>query len=214
MQPESIRALRLLAASAAGLSLISAPAAASGHEPAPKPSARDGSSTETVHVSRGSNAAEADSGPLAFAGAEGFGRLARGGRGGRVITVIQLGDAGPGSLREAVESSGPRTIVFAVAGTIRLTRALRIEHDFITIAGQSAPGQGVTLRDHPLIVAANDVIVRHLRSRLGDESAAADSDALWIAGGTRVILDHVSASGRGETWSISPRRSAYGHRLL
>ncbi|MEO8010538.1 MAG: hypothetical protein ABI650_02720 [Dokdonella sp.] len=145
----------------------------------------------------------------AFPGAEGFGRNARGGRGGRVLIVDRLDDEGPGSLREAVETPGPRTVVFSVAGTIRLRRPLRIAHDFITIAGQSAPGQGITLRDHSLIIAANDVVIRYLRSRLGNEASSEPADAIWIAGGTRVILDHVSASwSTDETLSIAPRRSA------
>ncbi len=144
----------------------------------------------------------------AFPGAEGFGRTSRGGRGGSVYTVDTLEDDGPGSLREAVEATGPRTVVFAVAGTIRLRSPLRIEHDFITIAGQSAPGQGITLRDQSLIIAANDVVVRYLRARLGNEGASEEADAIWIAGGTRVILDHVSASwSTDETLSIAPRRS-------
>jgi hypothetical protein len=144
----------------------------------------------------------------AFPGAEGFGALARGGRGGKVLKVTNLDDDGPGSLRAAVEAEGPRTILFDVAGTIRLSKPLRIEHGFVTIAGQSAPGDGITLRDHTLIVAANDVVIRYLRSRLGNESDADDADAIWVAGGTRVILDHVSASwSTDESLSVSPERS-------
>lgn len=106
---------------------------------------------------------------LAFPGAEGAGRLALGGRGGRVLTVTTLEDGGPGSLRVAVETPGPRIIVFAVSGTIKLTKPLRIREGRVTIAGQSAPGDGITLRDHPLEVAADDVVIRYIRSRLGDE---------------------------------------------
>ncbi len=93
----------------------------------------------------------------AFPGAAGFGAHAVGGRGGRVIAVTTLADDGPGSLRAAVEAEGPRIIVFRVAGTIQLTRDLKIENPNITIAGQSAPGQGVTLRDYPLIVQTDEV---------------------------------------------------------
>lgn len=144
----------------------------------------------------------------AFPGAEGFGAHARGGRGGTVLKVTHLEDKGPGSLRAAVEASGPRMVLFEVAGTIRLLRPLQIENDFITIAGQSAPGQGITLRDHPLIISANDVVVRYLRSRLGDTSGESDADAIWIAGGTRIILDHVSASWSiDEVLSVAPVRS-------
>ncbi len=139
---------------------------------------------------------------LAFPEAEGAGRFALGGRGGRVMTVTTLADAGPGSLRDAVEAKGPRTIVFAVSGTIKLTKPLRIRESRITIAGQSAPGDGITLRDHPLEVAADDVVIRYIRSRLGDESRT-EADAIWILRGRRVILDHVSAS-----WSVDETLSA------
>lgn len=125
-----------------------------------------------------------------------------------MFTVTTLADAGPGSLRAAVEARGPRTIVFARSGTIRLQTPLRIGNDRITIAGQTAPGDGVTLRNQPLLVAANDVVIRYLRVRLGDASGAHDADAIWIIGGSRVILDHVSASwSTDEVLSISPRRN-------
>lgn len=140
--------------------------------------------------------------PLAFPGAEGAGRTALGGRGGKVMTVTTLADHGPGSLRAAVEAKGPRTVVFAVAGTIPLETPLRIREPRITIAGQSAPGGGITLRDHPLEVSADDVVIRYIRSRLGDESKT-ESDAIWILGGHRIILDHISAS-----WSVDETLSA------
>lgn len=139
---------------------------------------------------------------LAFPGAEGAGRFALGGRGGRVITVTNLNDSGAGSLRAAVEATGPRIIVFALSGTIKLAKPLRIREGRVTIAGQSAPGDGITLRDHPLEVAADDVVIRYIRSRLGDESKT-ESDAIWIAAGHRIILDHVSAS-----WSVDETLSA------
>ncbi len=138
----------------------------------------------------------------AFPGAEGAGAHALGGRGGKVLFVTTLNDRGPGSLREAVETSGPRTILFRVSGTIRLEKPLRIREGRVTIAGQSAPGDGITLRDHPLEVAADDVVIRYIRSRLGDESRT-ESDAIWILGGRRIILDHVSAS-----WSVDETLSA------
>lgn len=139
---------------------------------------------------------------LAFPGAEGAGRMAQGGRGGRVLIVTTLADGGRGSLREAVDAKGPRTIVFAIGGTIALTKPLRIREPRVTIAGQSAPGGGITLRDHPLEVAADDVVIRYIRSRLGDESKT-ESDAVWVLGGRRIILDHVSAS-----WSVDETLSA------
>lgn len=138
----------------------------------------------------------------AFPGAEGAGAHALGGRGGKVLFVTTLADSGPGSLRAAVEASGPRTILFRLSGTIRLAKPLRIREGRVTIAGQSAPGDGITLRDHPLEVAADDVVVRYIRSRLGDESRT-ESDAIWILGGRRIILDHVSAS-----WSVDETLSA------
>ncbi|OYY76419.1 MAG: pectate lyase [Sphingomonas sp. 28-62-20] len=149
-------------------------------------------------VSSGSASAD----QLAFPGAEGAGRFALGGRGGRVLVVTTLDDGGTGSLRAAVEAKGPRIITFAVSGTIKLARPLRIREGRVTIAGQSAPGDGITLRDYPLEVAADDVVIRYIRSRLGDESKT-ESDAIWVVGGHRIILDHVSAS-----WSVDETLSA------
>ena len=139
---------------------------------------------------------------IAFPGAEGAGRFAQGGRGGRVIYVTTLDDSGPGSLREAVEAKGPRTILFKRSGTIKLLKPLRIREGRVTIAGQSAPGDGITLRDHTLEVDADDVVIRYIRSRLGDESKS-EADAIWVLGGRRIILDHVSAS-----WSVDETLSA------
>ncbi len=132
----------------------------------------------------------------AFPGAEGAGALSLGGRGGAVLRVTTLADAGPGSLRAAVEAEGPRTIIFDVGGTIRLERPLEVRKGRVTIAGQTAPGGGITLRGQPLRIHADDVVVRYIRSRLGDESGV-EADAVEITGGRRIILDHVSAS-----WSV------------
>jgi hypothetical protein len=141
----------------------------------------------------------------AFPGAEGAGALSPGGRGGKVLTVTTLADSGPGSLRAAVEATGPRIIVFAISGTIQLTRPLTVREGRVTIAGQSAPGDGITLRDHPLVVQADDVVIRFIRSRLGDESRT-EADAIWIRAGRRIILDHVSAS-----WSVDETLSVSGN---
>ena len=142
---------------------------------------------------------------LAFPGAEGYGKYTSGGRGGVVFTVRNLNDSGAGSLREAVEAQGARTIVFAVDGTIELKSPLRINNDSITIAGQSAPGEGICLKDYPMVVNANNVIVRYIRVRVGDHHHI-DSDG--IGGGRygqkNVILDHLTSS-----WSIDECLSIY-----
>ncbi|HEY0599723.1 pectate lyase [Brevundimonas sp.] len=149
--------------------------------------------------------AQAQGATLAFPGAEGAGRHATGGRGGAVWRVTNLSDSGPGSLRAAIEAEGPRTVVFDIGGTIRLASPLTIRRGRITIAGQTAPGGGITLRDQPLIVAADDVVIRHIRSRLGDESGV-EADAISIERGRRIILDHVSASWSvDETLSVGSR---------
>lgn len=156
-------------------------------------------------VSLGAHPTAAREPGLAFPGAEGAGRHALGGRGGAVLRVTHLGDSGPGSLRAAVEAEGPRTIVFDIGGTIRLASPLTIRHGRITLAGQTAPGGGIALRDHPLVIAADDVVVRHIRSRLGDESGT-EADAISIERGRRIILDHVSASWSvDETLSVASR---------
>ena len=140
--------------------------------------------------------------PTAFPGAEGFGRFATGGRGGAVLRVTTLADSGPGSLRAAVEARGARTVIFDVGGTISLASPLKINRANITLAGQTAPGDGITLRGQPLIIAADDVIVRYIRVRPGDETGVQD-DAISITRGRRIILDHVSAS-----WSVDETLSA------
>jgi len=132
----------------------------------------------------------------AFAGAEGAGAASLGGRGGRVMRVVNLEDSGPGSLRAALEASGARTVIFDVSGTIRLRSPLKVEDGRLTLAGQTAPGGGITLADQPLIIAADDVVVRFIRARLGDRSGV-EADAVSVTRGRRIILDHVSAS-----WSV------------
>jgi pectate lyase len=156
----------------------------------------------------GTGEASGDAGALAFPGAEGFGRFAVGGRGGRVIKVTNLDDKGPGSLRQAVIGRGPRTVVFEVSGIIDLERDLDIHRGNITIAGQTAPGDGITLRGHGLNVFADDVIIRFLRVRPGDE-AGVETDAISVKSGNNVIIDHCSTSwATDETLSIAPSRTA------
>jgi dienelactone hydrolase len=144
----------------------------------------------------------------AFPGAEGAGKWARGGRGGTVIEVTNLNDSGPGSLRFAVEAAGPRTVVFRVSGNILLNSRLTITHPFITIAGQTAPGDGICLTRFPLAVETDEVIVRHIRSRSSDEafrgpgSSAEGMDSITINSGSNIVIDHCSAS-----WSVDENLS-------
>lgn len=135
---------------------------------------------------------------LAFPGAEGFGRFARGGRGGDVYHVTTLADDGSGSLREGIRrATGPRTIVFDLSGTIELKSRLVVDKSYITIAGQSAPGDGICLRDHTFrIKNASHIIVRYLRFRLGDRNKPRPSgdDCINTDDVDQVIFDHISAS--------------------
>ncbi|MGA9364217.1 MAG: FlgD immunoglobulin-like domain containing protein [Bacteroidota bacterium] len=152
----------------------------------------------------------------AFPGAEGGGAYAVGGRGGKVLEVTNLNDTGPGSLRDAVQSSGARTIVFRISGTIALGSALKITKDSVTIAGQTASGDGICLRKYPLVVSANHVIIRYLRLRLGDESGGEDdafsgftndyTSFVNRANRHHIIVDHCSVS-----WSEDETLSFYGN---
>ena len=143
----------------------------------------------------------------AFPGAEGFGAYTEGGRGGAVFLVTTLADYDrgeepiEGSLRAAVEQTGRRNIVFRVAGYIDLKRPLEIEEPYLTVAGQTAPGEGVTLRRYGVDVKAPQVILRHVRIRPGDVEGV-EQDALNIRA-PDVIVDHCSVSwGTDETLSI------------
>ena len=148
----------------------------------------------------------------AFFGAQGAGAISVGGRGGRVILVTSLNDSGDGSLRRAVEASGPRIVLFRISGTIVLRSQLRVRNGALTIAGQTAPGGGIQLRpaagmcDNLLRADADDVVIRYLRIRVGlaDCALGRGGDAMSINGGVhRVIVDHVSMSwARDETFSV------------
>jgi hypothetical protein len=134
---------------------------------------------------------------LAFPGAEGYGRFAAGGRGGRVIEVTNLNDDGPGSLRAACEAEGPRTAVFRVGGTIELKSKIIVHNPSLTVAGQTAPGDGVCLKGYSFgCLGTHDVVIRYLRLRVGDESGKT-LDGMGARGCDHVIYDHCSIS-----WSI------------
>ena len=140
---------------------------------------------------------------LAFPTAEGYGKYTLGGRGGVVYEVTNLNDSGEGSLRSAVEASEPRTVVFRISGTIVLESPLKIKHPYITIAGQTAPGDGICIRKYPISIDADHVIIRYLRVRLGDESGN-DYDAVSSRYIKHLILDHISSS-----WSVDECMSIY-----
>jgi hypothetical protein len=148
--------------------------------------------------------AQTSEGP-AFPGAEGFGARTPGGRGGRVIAVTSLDDSGPGTLREACNTKGPRIIVFRVSGIIDLKTPIVVDEPFATVAGQTAPGEGICLRGNEFKVRTHDVIVRFLRSRPGDISGN-EVDAMGVMnGGRNVVFDHCSAN-----WSVDECLSPSG----
>lgn len=144
---------------------------------------------------------------LAFPGAEGGGRFATGGRGGKVLVVTKLTDDGSeGTLRWAVNQKYPRIVVFAVSGTIELQQQLKISSGNLTLAGQSAPAEGITIRNFGVDVNADNIIIRYLRFRMGDTKNA-QSDALGGKGYRGIIIDHCSMS-----WSTDECASFYANR--
>ena len=122
---------------------------------------------------------------VAFPGAEGGGSYTPGGRGGKVYVVTSLADSGPGTLREACEKGGARTIVFNVAGVIKLNSPITVRAPYITILGQTAPGDGVCVTGASFLIDTHDVIIRHMRFRRGAQDVAFRDDAL---GGNAVGL--------------------------
>ncbi|HXG08177.1 MAG TPA: hypothetical protein VNK04_00135 [Gemmataceae bacterium] len=151
-------------------------------------------------------AAEPTGGLPAFPGAEGGGAFTPGGRGGKVYLVTTLKDGGPGSLREAVEAEGPRIVVFRVAGIITLEKPLQINHPFLTIAGQTAPGDGVCIRNQTVEINTHDVVIRYLRFRRGNLKDR--NDGLGGYPVKNIIIDHVSAS-----WGLDENLSLYRYLL-
>jgi hypothetical protein len=142
----------------------------------------------------------------AFPGAWGGGMYSFGGRGGKVFVVTSLADAGPGTFREACNAIGPRLVVFNVAGTIHLKNRVRIRAPYITIAGQTAPGDGVCIRGATVCIDTHDVVIRHLRFRRGETDVANRDDSLGGNPVGNVVLDHVSAS-----WGLDENLSMYRH---
>ena len=163
---------------------------------------------------KGHAGSKSESALPAFPGALGWAATTPGGRGGRVIRVTTLAPTGQGSLLEALESHGPRIVVFEVGGVIDLERrTVRIEQPYLTVAGQTAPSPGITLVRGGIDVATHDVIIQHLRVRPGEAGAAKRSgleiDAISTLGGAHdVIVDHCSL-----TWATDENLSASGPRL-
>ncbi|MFT3753806.1 MAG: pectate lyase [Paludibacter sp.] len=147
----------------------------------------------------------------AFPGAEGFGRYTTGGRGGTVYHVTSTADDGSaGTLRSVLNKAGKRTIVFNVSGTIHLTSALSVSTANVTIAGQTAPGDGICIADYPFTINASNVIIRFVRFRLGNINVAYhEGDGLGGMDQQNIMIDHCSVS-----WSIDECCSVYGMKNM
>ncbi|WP_071146267.1 polysaccharide lyase [Bacteroides ihuae] len=141
-----------------------------------------------------------------FPGAEGGGMYSFGGRGGKVITVTNLNDRGPGSLREACETGGARIVVFNVAGVIRIKTPIIVRAPYITIAGQTAPGDGVCLAGESFWVNTHDVVVRHMRFRRGETNVGRRDDSFGGNPVGNIMIDHCSC-----TWGLDENISFYRH---
>src|ERR1700712_1292051 len=143
---------------------------------------------------------------LAFPGAEGGGAYSFGGRGGQVIVVTSLADSGPGTLRWACEQGGARIVVFNVAGIIHMKTPIIVKAPYISIEGQSAPGDGVCVAGESFLVNTHDVVIRYMRFRRGETNVGRRDDALGGNPVGNIIADHVSAS-----WGLDENFSMYRH---
>jgi len=147
-----------------------------------------------------------------FPGAEGFGSDTPAGRGGQVIRVTTLDALGPGSLQEAIQTPGPRTIVFEVGGIIETRHLLVVTEPFVTIAGQTAPPPGITIAGAGIDIVTHDVLIQHLRLRVGDHPEGPDPDSRdgfgVHQGGARVVIDRCSIA-----WAIDEGTSTWGRQL-
>jgi len=143
---------------------------------------------------------------IAFPGAEGGGAYSFGGRGGKVIVVTSLEDRGPGTFREACETGGARIVVFNVAGIIRIKTPIIIRAPYITIEGQSAPGDGVCIAGESVWLNTHDVVVRFTRLRRGETNVGRRDDAIGGNPVGNIMIDHVSAS-----WGLDENMSMYRH---
>lgn len=160
-----------------------------------------------------SPALAADTAPLAFPGAAGPAAHTVGGRGGQILRVTTLAPDGPGSLKAAIETPGPRIIVFEVGGVIDMGRqTIDIKHPYLTIAGQTAPGPGITLIRTGIDVRTHDVVIRHLRVYTGADGQAKrsgwEADALSTVAAHNVVIDHCTF-----LWAIDENMSASGPRF-
>ncbi len=129
-----------------------------------------------------------------------------GGRGGKVIVVTSLADSGPGTFREACEAGGARVVVFNVAGIIRLKDRIRVRAPYITIAGSTAPGDGVCIAGNTVELETHDVVVRHMRFRRGATDVGDRNDSIGGNPIGNIMIDHVSAS-----WGLDENMSMYRH---
>jgi hypothetical protein len=142
----------------------------------------------------------------AFPGAWGGGMYSFGGRGGKVFVVSNLNDSGPGSFREACEAAGPRIVLFNVAGIIQLDTRIRIRAPYITIAGNTAPGDGVCIAGNTVELETHDIVIRHMRFRRGAMDATDRNDSFGGNPVGNLMIDHVSAS-----WGLDENMSMYRH---